>query len=362
MKIAAIETIHISIPFIHHGPSTGFAATNFDNLATLIVKVETDAGITGYGEAFGYNAIPATRAAIEQIIKPHLIGRDATQISALMSEIQQTLHIFGRYGPVLYGISGIDIALWDIASKAAGLPLYRLFGGASRTELPVYASLLRYGDPEVVRDRTADAVSQGYQYVKLHERTVPSIRAAREAAGDDVAIMVDVNCPWTVQQSIRMARAFEPYDIFWLEEPVWPPENFDGLAEVTAATPVPIAAGENYCTAWQFKALLDAGAVTYAQPSVTKVGGITEFRKVATLAETANVLLAPHSPYFGPGFLATLHLAATSTEPVERFFGNLEATLFGDMVNPTNALLPLPQGPGLGCDPDPDVIREYLVE
>src|SRR5690606_5018200 len=125
---------------------------------------------------------------------------------------------------------------------------------------------------------------------------------------------------------------------------------------------VPIAAGENACTAWEFKAMLERRAVTYAQPSVTKVGGVTEFRKVMALAEAHNALLAPHSPYFGPGFLATLHLMAGSGEPVERFYGKLEASLFGDLIEAEAGRLRIPQGPGLGCDPDPDVVEKYRID
>ena len=362
MKIAHVETAWISIPFDHGGPPSGFGGTHWTKLDTLIVKVETDAGVTGYGEAFGYNAIPATKAALDRMIAPLVVGRDATQIAPLLLELQKTLHNFGRYGQTLFALSGLDIALWDIAGKAAGLPLWRLFGGAARDSLPAYASLLRYGDPAVVADRTAAAVAEGYRYVKLHERTEPAVAAACGAAGSEAAIMVDVNCPWTVQESLRMAEAFAPHGIYWLEEPVWPPENFAGLAEVTAASPVPIAAGENACTAWDFKAMFEKGAVTYAQPSVTKVGGITEFRKVMALAEAHNVLLAPHSPYFGPGFLATLHLMAAGGEPIERFYGRLEASLFGDLIEAKGGMLRLPEGPGLGCDPDPDVVKAYRVE
>ncbi len=362
MKITAIEGIRVAIPFDHGGPPSGFGGTAWTKLETLIVKVETDAGITGYGEAFGYNAIPATRAALDRMVAPLAVGRDATQIGPLLLDLQKTLHNFGRYGQTLFALSGLDIALWDIAGKAAGQPLYRLLGGAVQESLPAYASLLRYGDPALVADRTAAAVAEGYRFVKLHERAEPAVRAAREAAGPDVAIMVDVNCPWTVQESLRMARAFAQYDLYWLEEPVWPPENFAGLAEVTAASPVPIAAGENACTAWEFKAMLERRAVTYAQPSVTKVGGVTEFRKVMALAEAHNALLAPHSPYFGPGFLATLHLMAGSGEPVERFYGKLEASLFGDLIEAEAGRLRIPQGPGLGCDPDPDVVEKYRID
>lgn len=126
---------------------------------------------------------------------------------------------------------------------------------------------------------------------------------------------------------------------------------------------MPIAAGENACTSWQFAEMFGAQAVTYAQPSVTKVGGITEFLKVATLADAHHVALAPHSPYFGPGFLATLQLAAARSEPcrIERFYLKPQASLYGTLIDPMEGAFAVPIGPGLGCEPDPDVIRTFRV-
>ena len=361
MKIANAETIWLSIPMRQEGPPSGFGGRNWTKLDILIVKIETDEGITGYGEAFGHNAIPATKAAFDSMIAPLLLGRDATQIPTLMTELQKTLHNFGRYGQTLFALSGLDIALWDIAAKAAGLPLHRLIGGATQESLPAYASLLRYGEPDAVGERVRAAVDEGYRYIKLHERTVEAVRAAREAAGPDVAIMVDVNCPWTVQESLRMAEAFAPYDIYWLEEPVWPPENFAGLADVTLGSSMPIAAGENASTLWEFKAMLEQGAVTYAQPSVTKVGGITEFRKIMALAEAYNVAVVPHCPYFGAGFIATVHLMAGTNEPIERLYVKLETNPYGELVNARDGRVQVPTTPGVAPVPDPDVIKEYRV-
>jgi len=362
MKITKVETIWISIPFDHGGPASGFGGKVWRDLGTLLVKVETDEGITGWGEAFGYNAIPSTRAAIESMVAPLVIGRDPLAIAPLMTELQKTLHIFGRYGQTIYALSGLDIALWDIAAKAAGVPLRRLLGTGGDDPLPCYASLLRYGDPAVVAERSAAAAAEGYRHIKLHETTVEAVAAARDAVGPDVEIMVDTNCPWTLQEAIDMARRLEPQRLYWLEEPIWPPENFAGLAELSRRAPMPIAAGENACTAWQFQAILEARAVAFAQPSVTKVGGITEFRKVQALCETHNTACAPHSPYFGPGFLATMHLVAGTNTPVERFFGNLEASLYGDLVDTRNGQLRLPEVPGVGPEPDPDVIARYKVQ
>ena len=155
-------------------------------------------------------------------------------------------------------------------------------GGSPRKELPAYASLLRYGDPAAVTQYVERALKRGYRYLKLHEITVPPVKAAREAAGRDVPIMVDCNCPWTVGEAIAMAHKLEPFNLKWLEEPVWPPEDHAGLALVQARGGIATAAGENAMLP-EFKSLLEHGAITYAQPSVTKVGGVTQMRKVMAL-------------------------------------------------------------------------------
>ncbi len=243
MKITAIEAIPVTIPFSHGGPPTGFGGTEWTTLPYLIVKVDTDEGLTGYGEAFGYNVIPATKTAIDTLVAPQAVGRDATQISALMDELFLKFHIFGRYGVTVFALSGLDIALWDIAGKAAGLPLHRLIGGARRDRVKAYASLLKYDDPAVVGRLTREALDTGYQFIKLHETTHAPVEAARAAAGDGVPIMVDVNCAWSPRQAAAMAERLAPLDLHWLEEPIWPPENFAALAELRADWGIPLASG-----------------------------------------------------------------------------------------------------------------------
>jgi L-alanine-DL-glutamate epimerase-like enolase superfamily enzyme len=364
MKIASIETISVKVPFTFGGAPTGYGGRNWTTNNILLVKVQTDTGITGWGESFCYGCTDAVRAAIQSMFAPVVVGRDARDIAKLSYELQQSLHLFGRYGITIFALSGLDIALWDIAGKAANLPLHRLLGGAGQTSLPAYASLLKYRDPERVAARTRQAIQEGYRYIKLHETEEPEVRAAREAAGDGVPIMVDTNCPWTPEQARQMTLKLRPYDLHWLEEPIFPPEDFQAIARLREGTGVAMAAGENNCTAVQFRDMLAANAVDYAQPSVTKVGGVTEFLKVATLADAAGVTLMPHSPYFGPGFLATLHLTAARGSPgalVERYHMDLEASLYGELINPVNGAFAVPQGPGLGRDPDPDVIKTYAA-
>jgi L-alanine-DL-glutamate epimerase-like enolase superfamily enzyme len=362
MKIAAVETFAIKVPFTFGGKPGGFARWTSND--TLLVKVQTDTGLTGWGDAFCYGCMESVRAAVHTMIAPRVIGRDARDIAKLSHELQQAHHLHGRYGITIFALSGLDIALWDIAAKAANLPLHRLLGGAGQTSLPAYASLLKFRDPERVAARTRLAIQQGYKYVKLHETEEAEVRAARDAAGDGVPIMVDTNCPWTPEQARQMTLKLRPYDLYWLEEPIFPPEDFPAIARLRAGTGVAMASGENLCTAIQFRDMFAANAVDYAQPSVTKVGGITEFLKVSTLADSAGVTLMPHSPYFGPGFLATLHLTAARGQPgalVERYHMDLEASLYGPLIDPVDGAFAVPQGPGLGPDPDPDVIKTYAA-
>jgi len=360
MKITAIETIILKIPYDTGGPPWNMSGTPWSTLDILMVKVETDGGVVGWGEAFGHAVNEGTKATLDTLIAPICIGRDPTAIGPLMRELRQKLHIFGWNGSVLYGISGIDIALSDIAGKLAGLPLHRLLGGAARHELDVYASLMRYSDPEIVARNAARAVEHGYRWVKLHEIDVPQVRAAREAIGRDIKLMVDTNCPWSVGEALEMARRFAPYDLHWLEEPVFPPDDHAGLAALrTAGTP--IAAGENASSLGDFKKMFDASSVDFAQPSVTKIGGISEMMKVIALAEASGVTLLPHCAYFGAGFLASLHIAATLTHsvPFERLYLDLEASPYAPWTEPTHGKVAVPQGPGLGCDPDQAVIARY---
>ncbi len=362
MKIARIDSHSVKVPFTFGGNPTGYGGRNWTTNNILLVRVETDTGLVGWGEAFCYGCTDAVRAALDHMIAPIAIGRDAGDIGRLSRDLQQMLHLFGRYGITTFALSGLDIALWDIAGKAANLPLHRLLGGAGRDNLPAYASLLKYRDPERVAARARQALDQGYRHIKLHETEEAEVKAAREAVGNGVAIMVDTNCPWTPEQARHMTLKLRPYDLHWLEEPIFPPEDFTAIAKLRAGTGVAMAAGENNCTSFQFREMFAAGAVDYAQPSVTKVGGVTEFQKVAVLADAAGVTLMPHSPYFGPGFLATLQLMAARAEPdgmIERYHMDLEANLYGELVNPVSGRFTVPTGPGLGCDPDPDVIKTY---
>lgn len=364
MKIAKVEAIPLKMRFGRGIEPKNATGMDWDFLDYCLVRVETDDGIVGWGDAFAYNCRRAVVAAVEDMIAPRVIGRDASDIAQNSRDLQQGLHLFGRYGITTFAISGLDIALWDIAAKRAGLPLYQLLGGAGTAKVPAYSSLFRYADTEMLGEMVRRSIKDGYGHVKLHEIRIEDVAAAREAGGDATEIMVDTNCPWTPEVAKRMAEAMMAYDILWLEEPIFPPEDFAALAKLRAETGVAIATGENACTAFQFQQMMDEGAADYVQPSVTKVGGITEFRKVAAIAETAGVQIMPHSPYFGPGFLASLHLAQAMPQPgmIERIYLFPEAELYPGAYDPVDGTFGAPSGPGLGIEPDPNVIRDFRAE
>ena len=361
MKITSIHTHHVRIPFDMGAPKQEFAGLRFPTMDHLLVQVETDAGITGWGEGFGHSIIPATKTALETYVGPWFIGKDATDINALHREAAQSFHIFGRNGPVVYAHSGVDIALWDIAGKRAGLPLCDLLGGARRQEVRAYASLMRYATPATVGRICAQMVERGFTHIKLHEHSVEAVKAAREGAGPSIAIMNDVNCPWSVTQAMEMERAYRPAGLHWLEEPVWPPEDHDGLARVRRQGHTRIAAGENAAGVHDFHDMFQKGSIDVAQPSVTKIGGITEMRKIIALAEAHSIQLVPHCAYFGPGNLASIHIVASlATDTLlENIHANLEATPFGDAMLARDGKVRVPSGSGLGIEPDMVVVERY---
>src|SRR6478736_2187685 len=367
MLITDVRAHHISIPYDSGVASFRQGASAIAALDIVIVEVSTDAGITGWGDAFGYVCPRSSATAIDEMIAPQARGLgvpDAEGIPAFMDRVQRNLHLFGRYGITMFAISGLDIALWDLAARVKGVPLRQLIGATKRSRIPAYASLLRIGTPELVAGECEVARRQGYTAIKLHETTAPAVYAARQAIGAGVPLMVDMNCPMDGATAIAFAHSCREAAPMFLEEPVWPPEDFATLAEVRTKGGLNVAAGENACTAYQFSQMMKAGAVSHAQPSVIKVGGITEYLKVVELADGFGVRLAPHSPYFGPGLLATLQLLSLRDDAsfVEMFYMKRAACLWRGLVDvDANGGVEVPQGPGIGYEPDKAVMEQYRV-
>jgi L-alanine-DL-glutamate epimerase-like enolase superfamily enzyme len=362
VKITNVEAIHCALPYSYHRPAASERASRWPSIDTLLIRIETDEGIEGWGEAFGFTHCATTGHAVETLIAPLCIGKDPRNIAGLMDEIARKLQNFGRSGAVAYGLSGIDIALWDIAGKIAGKPLYRLLTDATVTELPAYASLLRYGDPDIVAKTAGLAIERGFANIKLHEIGTAEVAAARSAIGKDIPLTVDMNCPWSCDDALKMAEAWKPYDLFWMEEPIWPPDDFSAMAKFAAKSPIKLAAGENAGSLEEFERLMDIGKVAFVQPSVTKVGGITEMLRIIQAAKSRGVTVALHSPYFGPGLAATVHLIAATLPQsfVEWYFCDLAARPFGGEIdaNKTGKVI-VPQAPGLGVGPDHEAIGKY---
>ncbi|HVZ10630.1 mandelate racemase/muconate lactonizing enzyme family protein [Rhodopila sp.] len=363
MKITGVETYWTQIPFDMGGKPKVMGGLNWQVMNGVWLRVLTDQGVEGWGEAFGHACSAATMAVLDTQLAPAILGQDARDIAGLRQRLAQAFHIYGRNGPHVFALSSLDIALWDIAGKAAGQPLWRLLGGTPAGSLRAYASLLRYGEASAVAAACERALSRGYRDVKLHEITTPDILAARRALGDEPRLMADVNCPWTVWKAIAMAREVQDANLTWLEEPVWPPGDFAGLARVRLEGGIPIAAGENAAGLQDFKAAFDAEAQDIAQPSVTKIGGPSAMIEIAALARAHAVRLVPHNAYFGAGYLASLHLvAALAPEaPFERLFIDLRDDPYGGLLDAKDGSVAVPDGPGLGRDPDMAVLRKYQV-
>jgi D-galactarolactone cycloisomerase len=363
MKITGVETYWTQIPFDMGDKPRVMGGLNWQTMNTVWLRLRTDAGVDGWGEAFGHAAAAGTLTVLDTQLAPAVIGQDARDIAGLRQKLAKAFHGFGRNGAHVFALSALDIALWDIAGKVANQPLWRLLGGSPVESMTCYASLLRYGEASQVAAACERAAARGYRDVKLHEITTPEITAARDALGDDAKLMVDVNCPWTIWQALAMARELEDLDLTWLEEPVWPPGDHEGLSRVRLEGGIPIAAGENAAGLHDFRAAFEAGAQDIAQPSVIKIGGPSAMVEIAALAKAFGVRLVPHNAYFGPGYLASLHVnaAVAADAPFERLFVDLEASPYHDMVVAKNGRVAVPGGPGLGSDPDMDVLRRYLV-
>lgn len=361
MRIARAECQLVEIPFHLSGSGIGIMPTAWHTLEFALVRVEDELGHVGWGEGFGYSTIDATKAIVDRLILPTLIGQVVDDIPAWNRRTQRQLHMFGRYGITIFAISAVDMALWDLAAKRANVPLSRLISdGERRTQIPFYASLVRYADRDLVVTACRHVLDAGFGSIKLHEIDIGHIAACRAAIGPGPDLCADVNCAWSADFVEAHRAELMRIGLDWLEEPVFPPEDFEALAGLRGKG-LRIGAGENWCTARQFDQALAAGAVDLLQPSVTKVGGVSEFLSVLDRARTAGATVMPHSPYFGPGFFASLQIAAARPDipALEYNFVQPHAWLADIESLRRGSLITVPDRPGLGFEPDPDVLRRY---
>ena len=323
-----------------------------------LVYVETDADVTGIGLAGAASmSAPGIGREILESLKPLLIGRDPLDHERHWHEMWRP-KLLGRRGLTTRVISGIDIALWDLKAKRAGMPLYKLLGGFTN-RVPTYIAGGYYAEGKGLADLAAEMahhVALGARAVKMKvgaasiRDDVERVRVCREATGLDVRLMVDANNAYRHSQAIDFARKTEPYDLFWFEEPV-EPDDYLGQREITRATAVPIAAGENEYTRYGFRDLIEHRAVDILQPDALVMGGITEFLKVAALAQAHDLDIAPHGSQY-------VHIHLVTAIPnglILEYYGDAFDPMHGQIFHhaleiDADGYVYAPDRPGLGLE------------
>ena len=300
-KIVALEPGFFRIPLeVELSDSTHGRIPDFE-LNTVRIRDADGVDGMGYTYTVGRNGV-AIHALLEREFRELAIGEDANRIEALWQKFWWVLHYGGRGGPTVLALSAVDIALWDLKAKRARLPLWELLGGWN-PQVSCYAGGIDLGLPlDRLLAQTDGNLQKGFRAIKMKvgrkslADDVSRVKAMREHLGHEFPLMVDANMKWSADQAIRAARAFAPYDPFWLEEPVIP-DDMAGQARVVREGGLPIAAGENCRTLWEFKQLIEGGAVTYPEPDVTNCGGVTTFMKIAHLAEAFNLPVTSHGAH-----------------------------------------------------------------
>jgi D-galactarolactone cycloisomerase len=360
MKITDVELIQLmkeSIP-----PHRNSKQALGQRVASL-VRISTDEGIQGLGEAWCHPAL--AEGVVLGKLRPQVLGEDPFNVGAIWEKAFNGSTMYDPKGAVVAGMSGIDIACWDIIGKAVGQPVCKLLGGLCRTSIPAYASDLHWQeDPAAMAKLAAEFVELGYQSVKTHLGVDPvddvrRVRALREAIGPEVGLMIDINTAFDRPTAIRFGRQVAEYDISWYEEPLTP-MDLDGLADVRNATGLPIATGENEYTRWGFKEMFTKGGVDFAMPDVTRAGGITEMMKISAVADAFGVVLSPHNYSSGVSSAATLQLLAAmpNAGPLEwdALNSSIIEELFIEPLVVRDGRVQVPELPGLGIHL-PDAVR-----
>lgn len=355
--ITSVTCIPMRLPFHHWSNPPLFAGRPRDKLDSALVRLQTEDGTIAWGESYCVEP-RALQAIFETFIAPLACGRLAGD-PGLMPSMQRVLHNLGRSGPVVHALAGLDIALWDLRAKREKVPLHELLGGKRRDRVRAYASLLQYyGDADLLTQVSQRAMGEGYTEIKLHERTADALAAVRRAVGPGVPVMVDTNCAWLPEEAEEAIQAMLPHDPFWIEEPIWQPENDQALAALKQRVPVPLAVGENASCALALKRMVENATVQYVQPSVIKLG-LTAALDISQACHGSGVICAPQVAFFGPGFLASLHLiAAQETEvSLERLYVELAHVPYGRSLPIENGWMQVPTAPGLGADPEDELAQ-----
>jgi D-galactarolactone cycloisomerase len=337
-----------------------------------IVRVSTDEGVAGWGSAF--TNVGLVQAALS-VLEPLYLGENALEPERVSEKLRAHTFWMGRGGSITHAISGIDIALWDILGKATGQPVGRLLGGRYRDRVRPYASILMQ-EPEPLADHLHSIYAQGFRAFKIgwgpfgrHSNSLDEqiVKAARDAVGDGALLMVDAGASdafWSqgYKWALRTAKMLADYDVFWFEEPI-PPDNIEDYTLLRQHSPVLIAGGEVLTRRQSFLPWLQGRAFDIVQPDVTKVGGISEERRIAWMAEENGVRFVPHGWNTALGLAADLHL--TSAVQAADLVEYLNGSPFIDEIVTTpwrldgDGMLPVPNGPGLGVELDFEAIEKY---
>ena len=302
----------------------------------LVAELFTDDGFVGLGNAA--LAPQATKQVIDLYLKPLLIGQDAWDIERLWQHMYRKTMAFGRKGIGMVAISALDIALWDVLGKSARQPVFRLLGGRTKTRIPVYASRLYATELGKLAAEAKRYKDEGYRAMKLRfgwgpadgahgmQRNVELVRTVRESIGDDIDLMADAYMGWNLDYAKRMLPLLEPFRLRWLEEPVIP-DDVQGYTQLKSYSRIPIAGGEHEFTLYGFRDLLEARAVDYIQFDTNRVGGITQARKIAALAEAYSVPVIPHA-----GQMHNYHVVMASlNSPMAEYFPRVDVEVGNEL-------------------------------
>jgi L-rhamnonate dehydratase len=306
-------------------PDQTASMTTFAFHGWLVVEIFTDNGLVGIGNAALSPQV--SKQVIDLYLKPVLIGADPWNIESLWQQMYRKIMAFGRKGIGMAGISAVDIALWDILGKSAKQPVYRLLGGTTKSRIPVYASRLYSSPLDQLAAEAKSYKQEGYKAMKLRfgwgpingaagmGKNVDLVRTVRETVGDDIDVMADAYMGWTLDYAKRMLPLLEPFNLRWLEEPVIPDDIY-GYAELRRRSSIPIAGGEHEFTLYGFRDLIEARAVDYIQFDTNRVGGISQARKIAALAEAHSIPVIPHA-----GQMHNYHVVMASlNSPMAEYF------------------------------------------
>ena len=369
----------------------GYSQQYYKKRTSHIVEVETDEGVTGWGECFGPGNIAfANKGIVEKVIQPIVLGMQALDRDVIWHKVYNLMRDHGQKGMPLQALSGVDIALWDIAGKAANLPLYKMIGGAHRDKVEVYGygMMLR---PENIKslisrfkEESAEIKEMGFKALKMKVGVGPKddiklIEAVRGGIGDNFRFMVDANHGYTTHDALYVGRAMEEFSPYWFEEPV-APEDLDGYRELRAALRVNISGGEAEFNRWGWRKLLESRGLDIAQPEVCALGGISEYLRVLALCHSHFTPVVNHVWGSAIAVAVNLHLLAAMPplpgglfpwEPMlefdtthNRFIDDL-LTVSLDIkkqVKINNGTVSLPNGPGLGVTPKRDFLDKFRID